>query len=500
MAEDQLVTTSASFPILPGASLGPFVLGANLRDVLTIAKSDKSKFPKLEVYYSSVKPLTTVVVVSLPSNGLRLQFDGPNQLLRLIEVTELDKIKLLYKGSELLKTSSGVVQSKGPPFRKVYSLFGPSYPGEYLPPSDGSGIGTYVLSWQGVAFNFPLQHSAWSPKKDHVALLSSNIAPPASNMALFEGSSWAEARRDLFTKPIQGPRSYSSVRENKDCLPGEIEKAQVDLTNGTITLVRYAPHGAFTIVPQQTTPQDLITELGAPETTHAPQERTAKSEREDSKPRTRSISAGRPHIGSVPSSYSSTGTETFDADFDNLNLEPDPADRAARDRWWNYYNHGMDILVGLPSGNTMSNGENDSHATPLSQSPHAVVLRVVIHGNVPGSYTFNRHRRLRWTFTLPEGQITSEQNFDRHVKPHLVQYFANGREEAEMMRGKVVNRTWSVNEPTDSSFFLLEGDQDITEEDSNNEQWLGNTKLYAFATRLQVEVLANSCIAALTVS
>ena len=41
--------------------------------------------------------------MSLPENGLRLRFDGVDQRLRLIEVIDFRKIKLAYKGSELVK-------------------------------------------------------------------------------------------------------------------------------------------------------------------------------------------------------------------------------------------------------------------------------------------------------------------------------------------------------------------------------------------------------------
>jgi len=46
-----------------------------------------------------------------------------------------------------------------------------------------------------VAFTFPIQHSAWSSEKDHVAMLGSHVASPAAHMALFDGKNWADARQ-----------------------------------------------------------------------------------------------------------------------------------------------------------------------------------------------------------------------------------------------------------------------------------------------------------------
>jgi hypothetical protein len=82
-----------------------------------------------------------------------------------------------------------------------------------------------------------------------------------------------------------------------------------------------------------------------------------------------------------------------------------------------------------------------------------------------------------------------------------------------MQRGKVVNRTWGDDGPSgssgrnggpgggdagDSTFFLPDTDADLVE-GSGSEQWLGNTKLYAFPG-FTLEVLRNGAVSALTIS
>lgn len=475
--------------------------------MLTIIKNDSVQYSAIDLHYSQDEPVTTPVVVNASENGLRLRFDGADQRLRLIEVMDFKKLKLAYKGSELVKAHGDNPAPSRPVFKRVYSLFGPSYPGEYVPPKDGGLVGTYVLSWQGVAFAFPIQHSAWSSEKDHVAMLGSHVASPASHMALFEGKNWADARRDLFVRQPAGPRQSVMMNKAADSLPPELELAAV-LGDGQVEFVRSQSELPFRIILHETTPQDLITELGPPEAKHKREDRTIVPEE---KTRTRSmsrpISNGRTHPGSGPSSYSSTGTDTFDTEFDNRNLEEDSADRAARDEWWCYFSHGLDILVGLPT-ETVNSSVGTKSLTPLSQSPHLAVLKVVIHGNVPGSYAFNRHRRLRWSISLlptPNASaplMISEQHFDNDMKPRLLQAFANGRLDSEMARGKVVNRSWSGSGPSDSTFFLLRDDeQDLEEEataESGSEEWLANSKLYAFPG-LVFEVLENGAVSALTV-
>jgi len=474
-------------------------LGASLHEALCLVKADKHQYPAVDLHYSQSDPLATPVVVTLPENGLRLRFDGADQRLRLIEVLGFKKAKLVYKGSELVKTpSDGPIAASGPAFRRIYQLFGASYPGEYLPPKD-SAAGTYVLSWPGVAFTFPLQHSAWSAEKDHVAMLGSHAASAATHMAVFEGRSWPEARRDLFVKTPSGPRLSPLATRPKDSLPSEVEVLHVH-GDGRVDIFRRGPAQPVCITLNETTPQDLITELGPPDVMYRREERAVAS---DQNARKRTGSTSRPlsngrHTGSQPSSYSSTGTDTFDTDFDSGETDEDPAERAGREKFWCYFSHGMDILVGPPSDDA-SIGVDENARTPLSASPHLVVTKVIIHGNVPGSYAFNRHRRLQWSLDLDTDQLlTSEHNFEARIKPSLLATFADTWPVSEMSAGKVVNRTWGAD-PSESSFFLPDAGEDLVEGGNGSEQWLGNTRLYAFPG-LTFEVLENGAVSALTAS
>ncbi|KAI7369914.1 UPF0183-domain-containing protein [Hortaea werneckii] len=521
--------------VIPGHSLGQLCLGASLHDVLSLIKEDKQTYPAIDLHYSQTDPLDTPVVVGLPVNGVRLRFDGADQRLRLIEVLDFKKIKLLYKGSELVKGTEDGLAAGGPAFKRVYSLFGPSYPGEYLPPRNKRDTyGTYVLSWPGVAFNFPLQHAAWSREKDHVSLLGSHVAGAATHMALFEGKSWPEARKDLFVREPEGPRLSALANRAKDSLPEEIDFANI-LGDGRIELVRSNGNPPFVITLNQTTPQDLTTELGPPDAVHKREEPPGTPEPTTQHRRaassSRPLSNGRSHPGSQPSSYSSTGTDTFDTDFDPGEAEDDPAERASRERFWCYFSHGLDILVGPPSDHatTSHTTETPSH---LATSHHLVVTRLVIHGNVPGSYAFNRHRRLRWSLSLPSPSshqtpadptlLLSEHHFDTVLKPALLAAFAPtpGWSPAEMAKGKVVNRTWSGSGGiggiggSESGFFLPDEEQEVgeaggggggvlaggeeEEEEEGSETWLGNTKLFSFPG-LVVEVLGNGAVGGLTV-
>lgn len=397
---------------------------------------------------------------------------------------------MAYKGSELVKEGASAT------FKRIYQLFGASYPGEYLRPGGGR-TGTYTLSWPGIAFRFPLQHSAWAPEKDHVSLLGSQAASAATFMAVFEGNSWSDARNTLFTSTPSGPRTAAIAAQPRDALPAEIEEANIE-GSGRLRLIRRAPATPFLIILGQTTPQDLLTELGSPEATHKRDNQAAVEPSSHARPRSASRSGlnGRSHA-TPPSSYSSTGTDTFDADFDSGDGEDDAAERANRETFWCYFRHGMDILLGPPSDQT-SVEDRQIPLTPLTTSPHLVVLKVIIHGNVPGSYAFNRHRRLRWHIDLQGASsiLHSEHLFDE-IKPDLMQAFHGIWPDADMGRGKVINRTWGAG-PSDSSFFLPDAEQDLVE-GGGSESFIDNSKLHNFPG-LTFEVLSNGAISALTVS
>ncbi|KAI2477782.1 Isoleucyl-tRNA synthetase [Pyrenophora tritici-repentis] len=178
-----------SMQLQPGRSVGFMTLGCSLHEILTTIKAEVKAFPRFQLYHDELRPISSPTQVVLPDNGIRLQFDGPDQRLRLIEVLDFAKARLVYKDIEVYKPEGGFTGgAPGPRFRHVYDkLLGPTYGGEYVPPrsEDPNARGTYNLSYPGIAFNFPVQHSAYSPKKDFISLLSSSATGPATSMAVF---------------------------------------------------------------------------------------------------------------------------------------------------------------------------------------------------------------------------------------------------------------------------------------------------------------------------
>lgn len=289
-------------------------------------------------------------------NGLRLRFDGADQRLRLIEVTSFDKARLTYNGSELVRGA------QKPAFRYIYNkLFGPTYPGEYI-----ADQGIYILSYPGISFSFPIDKEQWKEDVDFVSVLSAANAQSAVGMAIFYGPSWAEARNHLFTKPPVNPRNpnVTSASAKQSPANDEIELVRVYHSTGKVELIR-RHNPPFIITLQGTTPQDLVTELGPPSSIYHKNDHRLSIHR----------AQGGIH-GTDESEVEATQSDNGESEEDN------GSDSGSTDYFYNYYGHGFDVYISTHAGH--------------------VANKVILHGNVPGSYEFNRWRRCRWEIVYGE--------------------------------------------------------------------------------------------------
>ena len=463
----------------------------------------------------------------LPVNGFRLRFDGPDQRLRLIEVLDFSKTSLVYKELDLVKlpgktepplkqTPSGSV---GPPFRHVYDrLFGPTFPGVYVAASDENEgkKGVYILSYPGVAFTFPLQRATWSSEEDFVSVLSSS-AVVASSMAIFEGQSWPEASQDLMDRPCTNPRSLALSSRGKEFCPDEVEVVRI-YGRGKIDLER-RNSPVFHILLSETTPQDLITELGPPDMIHRKYDRRLSIHRSHNRhPRSRrtfSENSTNYYEETTDTDLSSTHAVTDDSDEDD---EPQGTRNGGGNRsqecFYNYFHHGFDIFISypthaspaIPPGETIFEGYADEVNTS-----RLVATKILLHANAPGSYPFNRYRRSRWVIHAQDPEqdvaLTSETPFGslsdslQHIWHNG---FANGSSKDSAQKAMILNRDWG-DSPGSSCEILGDWEEsaDSSKKDANGPNGisgtgLGNTKLYGFPGLL-FEVLKNDAVSCLTV-
>ncbi|KAH8816424.1 hypothetical protein F5884DRAFT_776190 [Xylogone sp. PMI_703] len=511
----------------PGRAVGFLVLGASLHDIITRLKAEPQRFHTLDLIYDPIFPVKEPVILNLPSNGIRLRFDGPEQKLRLIEILDFTKSRLTYSDKEIWRPTSTAPQSSevpqnlsGPTFKHIYNrLLGPTFPGEYIEPEagDSSAAGLYILSYPGIAFTFPIASSAWSPGKDVVSLLSSPTSQPASSMAIFSGESWPDARDHLYTQTLQPVKMFAPLNKGRESMPEEISLVKIH-GEGQLELERPWASGPFRIRLGATTPQELVAELGPPDAIYRKNDRRMSIHKGRTTNHSRGDSVGhetRWQDDSTDTDQSSAHTGTDDSEEDIGDGEV--AGNVSGECFYNYFYHGFDILISTPttpsqcppSKQSSGGNVNTDEIISTDASTKLVTTKFILHSNVPGSYPFNRHRRCRWKIDYlsneSEGEVTSEtpfQDIERRLYEEWKGIYANPEEAKQRQRGMVLNRDWG--DSPGSSVELLGGWEDSIAEKRNMRgtgqdiKGLGNTTLFGFPG-LVFEVLKNGMVSGLTV-
>ncbi|OBT95188.1 hypothetical protein VE01_07580 [Pseudogymnoascus verrucosus] len=522
-----------SAAVTPGRSLGFLALGSSLHDIVTRLKAEPQTFGKLELIYSPDHPVTEPVIVSLPTNGLRLRFDGPEQRLRLIEITDFSKSKLTYKNIDIVKpaspaspssTSSSIPDSSsaGPTFKHIYNkLLAPSYPGDYVPPdANGDGkYGVYILSYPGIAFTFPVLASTWNPSKDYATMLALPSTKPATSMAVFIGDSWVEAQKVLYDELLEDPRSYSPSHKGKDVYPDEISLVNI-FGEGKLRLDRAWGSTPFWLFLGQTTPQELVAELGPPDAIYRKSDQRmaihkARAGSESQQTRPHLEPPGQDDSTDTDASSIRTGTSVSGDESDSGSVDG----KMSKECFYNYFYHGFDILVSPPTSPSRPppstpTAISDDHPSPpdqtlLSPAP-LVATKLILHSNIPGSYAFNRHRRCRWSLSYLSSPSppTSESPYSEiatRLHEEWKSIYATEEEAVQRQRGMVLNRDWG-DSPGSSVDLLGDWEEGTTGAGGRGEGvasaggngGLGNTTLYGFPG-LVFEVLRGGVVCGLTV-
>lgn len=463
--------------LYPHQGLGNiFALGASLHAVLTRIKAEPQRFPKIDLTYEPNEALSKPVIVGLPANGIRLQFDGAEQRLRLIEIVDFNKNHIIYKEQnkdrDLVKPPQAGEPpntTPGPTFKHIYSRFlGPTYNGEFIPGPGNSDAGIYVLSYPGVAFTFPLAKSAFSPDKDVVELLSNTQV--ASSMAIFSGDSWAQARANLWTEVLPSINFYPPLVKTKDVIPDEVSLLKIH-GGGKLELFRNWTDTSFMIYLGETTPQELVSQLGPPDQIY----RKNDHRMDIHKTRTASNSRTRParHELTRPDDLTDTDQSSAvtgeESNGDEEAVEDDVVGTLSGECFYNYFHLGFDILVStpveksrLPPGYEPAQNGEEPRTTTAPAPDELVATKVIMHGNIPGSYPFNRHRRCRWEVSYLTGDdsspIKSEApwfQIEKSLQTVWRPIYKSDEEVRTAQRGMTLNRGWG--DSPGSSVELLGG-------------------------------------------
>jgi hypothetical protein len=414
----------------------------------------------------------------------------------------------------------------GPTFRHVYKLFGGTIPGEFV--GEDGEEGKYCLSYPGIAFLFPMHAPAGFSKLDWastVSVLSSSTCAPASSMVLYDGGSWHAARKTILTADMSFPR-VPVLSGRKEGIPAEVEMAKVH-DRGRIELVRKdAP--PFWLVLSETTPQDLVTELGPPDSTYKKNNRSTAAHHgrrasSSSSRRSSDVLDGDQRSSSSHTDNSDNSVWEDDDDDEETTTVANDLDKDDAGIWWNYYSYGLDILITQPTRISNRSPTLPRHAEDSEESSSEVdeeieptahnfltATKVILHSNIPGSYQFNRHRRLRWTLEdWPGGYtepLTSEMKF-RDIQCRLKEVFKDSYEsvdkEREQQQPIAINRDWGESSSLGGSVELLGGWEESgrkkgDESTASGEEKIGEVLMFGFPG-IAFEVLKNGVVGLLQV-
>jgi hypothetical protein len=472
------------YPRVLANSRHPAVLGASLHDILTRLKAEPQRFPKLDLTYSPSDPVKDPVVLNLPANGIRLRFDGPEQRLRLIEVLDFTKNHIVLKPNNekerdlvrppsITQVNPGSPQSvepvSGPTFRHIYHRFlGPTYAGEFVPSQeDGEeGSGTYVLSYPGVAFTFPMSASDFSSGRDNIALMSSSGSQVATSMAVFSGDSWSDARSTLWTEVLPSVKTFATLAKGKDASPDEISLVRVH-GGGRLQLFRRWTEASTWITLGETTPQEIIAELGPPDAIYRKNDQKMYIHKIRAASGTRHRPNGndlRRHDDLTDTDQSSAHTTSDDYDSNEDAVEDDLVASVSGECFYNYFYLGFDLLISTPVEPSLAppsqtgNGVVTDLGIKQESPDRLVATKMILHCNVPGSYPFNRHRRCRWEIAYLDQSVSanSETPFteiEEGLREEWKSVYASEDEARQRQRGMVLNRGWG-DSPGSSCEFL----------------------------------------------
>ncbi|XP_067119655.1 phagosome assembly factor 1-like [Centruroides vittatus] len=168
------------------------VLGMTFSHVVQSIQQQINRIKNVQVLYNEKNPLKADLVIKMCEDGIQLRFDPVSQRLKIIEVNNLNKVKLKY--CSIVFCSPEIP----PTIEQIDHTFGATHPGEY----DASHQ-LFILSFRGLSFSFPVDprfqpNYTQGMESFHFPL---GTSPTVAKMCIYSGNNLAE------TKPPSLPLS-----------------------------------------------------------------------------------------------------------------------------------------------------------------------------------------------------------------------------------------------------------------------------------------------------
>jgi hypothetical protein len=319
----------------------------------------------------------------------------------------------------------------------------------------------------------------------------------------------------MWTEILPSVKTFAPLAKGKDVCPDEVSLVKIH-GGGKLQLFRKWTSNSFWIMLGETTPQQLVAELGPPDAIYRKNDQRMYIH----KLRAASNTMARPNGNDLKRQDDLTDTDqsshpASDAyDSNDEAVEDDIVANVSGECFYNYFYLGFDVLISTPTAPSRPPPSQDGSSNTLepvfrsTSADRQVATKVILHGNVPGSYPFNRHRRCGWeiSYLFPSsGETTftdSETPFpeiERRLRQEWRSIYPSEAEAQQKQRGMVLNRGWG--DSPGSSCELLGG----WEESGGTNPGVGKgrgeestTTLYGFPG-LVFEVLKNGWVSAVTV-
>ncbi|XP_075546706.1 phagosome assembly factor 1 isoform X4 [Dermacentor variabilis] len=195
--------------VVPEKSLGneswELVLGMAFSQVVHILQQQFRIIKGVQIIYNEQCPLDSDLVILLSEDGIRLSFDSSSQRLKVIEVTDMSKVKLAYCGSTFC--SPEVLPTR----QQIDDCFGATHPGEY----DASQQ-MFVLHFRGLSFSFladPKCKLDAALGSSPTGQLPNGSSPLVSRMAIYYGNSLTDTRPPPLPLCCFGNQSFLEALE-----------------------------------------------------------------------------------------------------------------------------------------------------------------------------------------------------------------------------------------------------------------------------------------------
>ncbi|XP_065307366.1 phagosome assembly factor 1 isoform X5 [Dermacentor albipictus] len=181
------------------------VLGMAFSQVVHILQQQFRIIKGVQIIYNEQCPLDSDLVILLSEDGIQLSFDSSSQRLKVIEVTDMSKVKLTYCRSTFC--SPEVLPTR----QQIDDCFGATHPGEY----DASQQ-MFVLHFRGLSFSFladPKCKLDAALGSSPTGQLPNGSSPLVSRMAIYYGNSLTDTRPPPLPLCCFGNQSFLEALE-----------------------------------------------------------------------------------------------------------------------------------------------------------------------------------------------------------------------------------------------------------------------------------------------